>query len=127
MHPYLRLKVKSSLVENLLGIHNDHNQHLRLTKTQRKIVDRKINALARIIPYISQAKAKLLMKTSVTSQFSYCPLEQMCYNRQMNIRIRVYHEHRSSFRQLLKKVESITIREKNYSNTGNRNFLGKNR
>ena len=49
---------------------------------------RKLNALARIAPFIRLPKRRILMKAFFNSQFSYCPLIWMCHiytnNREIN-------------------------------------------
>ena len=63
-----------------------------------------------------------LMKAFITSQFSYCLLIWMLYNRTLNNRINNFHEralrltyedNQSSFKQLLEKDYSVTVHHKN--------------
>ena len=63
-----------------------------------------------------------LMKAFITSQFSYCLLIWMLYNRTLNNRINNFHEralrltykdNKSSFKQLLEKDHSVTVHQKN--------------
>ena len=71
---------------------------------------------------MSTNQAQLLMRSFVTSQFSYCPLIWMCHNRKMNTQINklyertlrlVYSDKSSSFRKLLERDNSVTIHERN--------------
>ena len=56
------------------------------------------------------------------SQFGYCPLIWMFHSRKLNTRINrihekalriVYHNSASSFQELLKKDDSVTIHKRN--------------
>ena len=42
--------------------------------------NRKINALARIAPYMNLSKKRLLMNALFTSQFNYCPFLWKCHS-----------------------------------------------
>ena len=86
-------EVKSSTVEKLLGVHIDHHLTFETNiNTLCKKAAQKLNALAGMIPCISQAITKLLLKTFVTPQFSYCPFAWMFHGRQLNNRINSIHE-----------------------------------
>ena len=52
-----------------------------------KKANQKLHALARISNYMSSPKLKILMKSFVISQFSYCPLVWMFCSKKMNNRI----------------------------------------
>ena len=63
------------------------------------------------------------MKAFITSQFSYCLLIWMLYNRTLNNRINNFHEralrltyedNQSPFKQLLEKDYSVTVHHKNW-------------
>ena len=65
---------------------------------------------------------KVLMKTFITSQFSYCPLIWMFHSRTLKDRINNIHEralrltykdNQSSFKELLEKDHSVTVHHKN--------------
>ena len=49
-----------------------------------KKASQKLNALARIAPYMNIQKRRTIMKSFVTSQFSYCPLIWMFHSRRLN-------------------------------------------
>ena len=51
------------------------------------IVNQKLNALHRIANHVSRDKLKMLSKTFIESQFSYCPLILMFYPRILNNKI----------------------------------------
>ena len=83
---------------------------------------RKISALARVAPFMSFGKTKLLMNAFFTSQFSYCPLIWMCHSRGNNRKINMLHERclriiyndkQSSFTELLNKDSSVSIHMRN--------------
>ena len=82
----------------------------------------KLNALARISPYLNENKRILLMKTFITSLFNYCPITWMYCQRKSNklvnkiheraLRI-AYNDNLSNFQSLLNKDNSITIHHRN--------------
>ena len=115
--------INNSLCEKLLGVTIDSklsfNAHLDKIITKAR---QKVHVLARIAPYMSIPKRKLIMNSFFTSQFNYCPLVWMCNSRSMNSRINrlhetclriIYSDKSSSFEELLQKDESVTIHEKN--------------
>ena len=123
---YLQLSFKSlcenSLCEKLLSVTIDSklsfNAHLDkiLTKARQKV-----QVLARIAPYMSIPKRKLIMNSFFTSQFNYCPLVWMCHSRSMNSKTSrlnetclhiIYNDKSSSFEELLEKDKSVTIHVK---------------
>ena len=69
------IQITSSTAETLLGITIDSElnfeNHLSTISNQ---VSRQINALGRIVNYISPKKGCIVMKTVIESQFNYCPL-----------------------------------------------------
>ena len=94
------------------------NNHLQ--KILKK-ANQKVHVLARITPYISIPKRKLLMNSFFISQY-YCPFLWMCHiclvNNKINqlhekcLRI-VYSDKTSSFEELLDKDWSVTIHKRN--------------
>ena len=116
-------EILNSESEKLLGVTIDNklnfNNHLQkiLKKTNQKV-----HVLARITPYMSIPKRKLLMNSFFVSQFNYCPLVWMCHSRLMNNKINrlhekclriVYSDKTSSFEELLEKDGSVTIHTRN--------------
>ena len=82
----------------------------------------KLNALARVAPYMNIQKRRIIMKSFVTSQFGYCPLIWMFHSRRLNNKINSIHEralrityqdHISTFQELLNKDNSISIHHRN--------------
>ena len=116
-------KIVNSESEKLLGITFDSNLsfNLHLEETCKR-ASQKLNALARVSPYISVEKRKILFNAFFLSQFNYCPLVWMCHNRSYNNRINrlherclrtIYNDKQSSFEQLLDKDGSVSIHHKN--------------
>ena len=77
----------------LLGITTDSNltfeNHIN---NNCKIASQKLNALARVPPYMNMQKRITIMKTFVTSQFWCCPLIWMFDSRRLNNKINSIHE-----------------------------------
>ena len=82
----------------------------------------KLNALARITPYINIEKQRTIMKSFVTSQFSYCLLIWMFHSTRLNNKINsireralriTYQDNMSTFQELLNKDNSISIHHRN--------------
>ena len=85
-----------------------------------KKASQKLNALARIAPYMNTQKRRAIMKSFVTSQFSYCPLIWMFHSRRLNNKINSIHEralrityqyHTSTFQELPNKDNSVSIHQ----------------
>ena len=75
--------------------------------------------LVKIMPFL---KRKILLKTFIESQFSYCPLIWMFHNRKLNRKINhiqeralrlVYDDYTSSFKDLLQKDGSVSVHHQN--------------
>ena len=107
----------------LLGIAIDNqlkcDNHI---KNMSKEAGKKINALARIAPYLNENKWKLLMKTFVLTFFNYCLLVWMYCSRKNNKLINTIHERAlriayndfsSNFEQLLLKDNTVTNHTRN--------------
>ena len=116
-------EIKNSEYEKLLGIKVDtklnFNEHLNdiISKASRKV-----NALSRVVPYMSRSKKKILMNSFFNSQFSYCPLIWMFHSRITNNKINRLHERcmrliygdkTSSFEELLEQDKSVSIHTRN--------------
>ena len=63
----------------------------------------KINALARIAPFMNVSKKGIIMKSFTESQLGYCPLICMFHSRGLHERaLRItYNDRSSSYRELL--------------------------
>ena len=121
-------KIESNYIESekeqvLLSITIDSNltfgNHLN---NICKKVSQKLNALARVAPYMNMQKRRIIMKSFVTFQFGYCPLIWMFYSRRLNNRINSIHEraqgltyqdHIFTFQELLNKENSVSIHHRN--------------
>ena len=87
------LPIDFSKTEVLLGITIDHelkfDDHLnRLCKK----ASLKLNALARIAPFMNVSKKRIIMKSLIESQFGYCLLIWMFHSRGLNNKINRIHE-----------------------------------
>ena len=115
--------IDSSESVKLLGITIDRkldfNEHV--SKICKK-VSSKLHALARVANLMSQEKLRLLMKSFIESQFSYCPLVWMFHSRTLNNRINrlhkralrlVYKDSNLTFDELLRKDNSFSIHHRN--------------
>ena len=78
----------------------------------------KLNALARITPFMNIQKRRTIINSFVTSQFCYCPLIWMFYNRRLSTNINSIHEralkityqdNTSTFQELINKDNSVSI------------------
>ena len=76
-----------------------------------------VNALSRVMPYMSLSKKKKLLSSFFNSQFNYCPLIWMLHSRFINNKINCLHEmclrllygdQSSSFEKLLEQNKSVT-------------------
>ena len=116
-------KIWENCKQNLLGIIIDRNLKFdEYILTQCKKAGRKIKALARVCAYLSLERRRTLMKACIESQFAYCPLIWMFCQRSSNTRINhlyeralriVYNDNESTFEDLLKKDNSVSIHHKN--------------
>ena len=122
--------------EKLLGLIIDKklnfNKHLEILC---KKASAKVTALARMVKIIPLEKKRLLMKAFIESQFSYCPLIWMFCSRKMNAKINyiqerslrlVYDDYTSSFHDLLRKDESVSIHHRNIQRVAIEMFKVKN-
>ena len=79
--------------EKLLGVNLDKN----LTFNEHvsalcKKAGNKVTALSRLVKFMLLQKRRILLKTFIESQFSYCPLIWMFCSRKLNRRINHIHE-----------------------------------
>ena len=115
VNEYLWIKVNDELIwqsaeEKLLGVTIDKNLNFNshLANLCKK-VGQKVTALARIVNLLPFHKRRIILKTFIESQFSYCPLVWMFCSREMNMKINhihesalrlVYFDYKSSFEEL---------------------------
>ena len=109
------VKLLGVIIDNKL----DFKEHI--SKLCKK-VSSKLHALARISNYMCQDKLRVLMKSFIESQFSYCPLVWMFHSRTLNNRINklherglrlVYKDSQHTFEELLHKDQSFSIHHRN--------------
>ena len=95
----------------------------------------KVTALARLVKIVPFEKKRLLMKSFIESQFSYCPLLWMFCSRKMNRKINhiherglrmVYEDYTSSFKELLVKDNSVCVHHRNVQKVAIEMFKVKN-
>ena len=119
------LLINNSLSEKQLGITFDcklkFNKHI---KNICQKASQKLNAPARLVPYMGSTKKRILMN-AMQSQFNYYPLVWMCRNRSLNTKIKwlherclrlVYNDKISNFNELLIKDDPVPIHTKIYKN-----------
>ena len=104
-------KIKNSDCENVkFDCKLRFDQHI--TDLCRR-ASRKIQALARVMPFTNLPKRRLLMNSFFKTQFNYCPLIWMCHSRENDRKINRLHESclrticndkQSSFNELLEKM-----------------------
>ena len=115
--------IKSSTNEKLLGVNIDskltfdsHVSHLCNKANQ------KLRALARITPYMTLEKKKLVMNSFFNAQFNYSPLIWMLHSRKNSNKIKYLHERclrliysdkKPSHENLLENDNSVSIHHKN--------------
>ena len=116
-------EIKSSSTEKLLGVTIDcklnfdsHVKHL-CNKANKKL-----RALARVTPYITLEKKKIIMNSFFNAQFNHCPLIWMLHSRKNNNKIKhlderclrlIYSDKKSSYEKLLEKDGSVSIHHRN--------------
>ena len=102
--------IESEKEQVLLGITIDSNltfeNHINICKR----ASQKLNALARVAPYVNMQKRRVIMKSFVTSEFGYCLLIWMFHSTRLNNKINsfqeralriTYQDHISAFQELL--------------------------
>ena len=115
--------IQESSKAKLLGLNlcNDLSMDEHVKSISKK-ASKKLQALARIAPFLDEQKRKLLMNSFITSQFNYCPIIWMfCQRRSNNIINKIheralriaYRDYTSDFESLLIKDDSITIHQRN--------------
>ena len=114
---------KNSASEKLLSVNIDtklnfdcHVNHL-CNKANKKL-----RAFARVTPYMTLEKKKIVVNSFFNAQFNYCPLIWMLHRRKNNNKIKhlherclrlIYSDKKSSYENLLQKDNSISIYHKN--------------
>ena len=87
-----------------------------------KKANQKLHALLRVSKFMNYEKRRVIMKSFITLQFSYCPLAWMFHSRGTNDLINkihdralrcVYNDSTSTFEELLIKDNSVSIHHRN--------------
>ena len=114
--------VTEPVEEKLLGLTLDKNLNLKSHVNEIcKEAGQKLHALARIASYMNVEKLRTMMNTFAMSQFSYCSLIWMFHDRSVNKKISkiqeralriAYKDGCSSFQDLLRKAESVSIHQR---------------
>ena len=109
--------------QKILGVYFDNKLNFEYHVGKLcKQASQKLHVLARVSAFMSCRQKKIIMNAFITSQFGYCPLIWMCYNRNIHKQIDriheralriVYTDNNSSFEDLLKKSGSVTIHHRN--------------
>ena len=122
------IKIGNILVENskhekLLGINIDNKLNFDMhVASLCKNASRKMHVLARITPFMSIPKKRMLLNAFFKSQFNYCPLVWMFHSRAINNKINklherclriIYNDKHSSFHELLTKDRSVSVHTRN--------------
>ena len=128
--------IKNTKSQKLLGVTID--KKLTFEEHVSKLCEkasRKINALARVFPFMTLGQRRTLMNAYFISQFNYCSLVWMNHSRSLNNRINNLHEralrlvHKdfsSTFPELLEKDNSVSIHQRNLQNLALEMFKVKN-
>ena len=81
--------------------------------------DRKLNALARLTPYMELGKRSMLMNAFFNSQFNYCHVIWMCHSHALKNKINtlperclciIYNDKTSAFKELLEKNKQLQLK-----------------
>ena len=108
-------KVVSSKVDNKLTFDKQINNLCAK-------VNQKLNALCRVSSFISANKKRLVIKASISSQFSCCPFIWINHSRTLNNKINriherslrvVYSDKKATFKKLLDKDKDVGIHTRN--------------
>ena len=117
------MHINNSLSKKLLGITFDCK--LKFNKHIEDICQKasqKLNALARLAPYMGTNKKRILINAFFKLQFNYCPFVLMCCKRSLNTKINrlheqclriIYNDKKSNFNELLVKDVSVSIHHQN--------------
>ena len=115
--------IKNNCLEKLLGVKiaSDLNFEEHINSICKK-ASAKLNALAKIPPYVDEEKRRLIMNALFVSKFNYCPLTWMLHSRKLNKKINrlherclriIYNDSSSTFERLLTKDNFVSIHDRN--------------
>jgi hypothetical protein len=128
---YLWVKVGDEMIwesnsEKLLGVTIDKNLNFNthLANVCKK-ANQKVSALARVARILPFYKRRIILKSFIESQFSYCPLVWMFCSRKMNRKMNyiheralrlVYNDYSSTFDELLREDKTVSFHHRNIHN-----------
>ena len=102
-----------------------------------KRAGKRLHALTRDFQYMDISQCKLIANTFIMSQSSYCPLIWMFHSRAMEHKKNKIHErtlrlihpnqHQLSFKQLLEKNKTVSIRQRNLQTLTTEFYKAKNK
>ena len=133
---YRATLIWESSKEKLLGVTIDKNLNFNehvLTLCRK--AGRKVTALSRLVKFMPFFKRRILLKTFIESQFSYCPLIWMFHSRKLNHKINhiheralrlVYNDYTSTFENLLLIDGSVSIHHRNIQKVATEMYKAKN-
>ena len=117
------VKIKKSQYEKLLGVTIDTKLSFKVHLQQIcGKANTKLNALARIVPFMNLERKKILMNAFFNAQLNYCPLTWMFHSRKLNNKIKrthekclriVYNDNTPSYEELLEIDNSISGHHRN--------------
>ena len=117
------VQIKKSQYEKLLGVTIDTKLSFKAHIQQiYGKANTKLNALARIVPFMNLERKKILMNAFFNAQLNYCPLTWMFHSRKLNNKIKrthekclriVYNDNTSSYEELLEIDNSISGHHRN--------------
>ena len=109
--------------EKLLGVNIDKDLKFNVHVSNICMkANRKLTALGRISKLIPLNKRRVLFKAFIDSQFAYCSLAWIFHDRGLNHKVNrlheralrlVYKDDQSTFEELLKKDNTVTIHHRN--------------
>ena len=115
--------IKNSQNEKLLGVFFDEKATFGYHIENMCIkASKKLQALARVAPYMDLSKRKYLMVAFFNSQFSYCPLVWRCHSPALNNKIKRLHEcclrlihnnRQLTIKELPEKDDSVSVHIRN--------------
>ena len=115
--------IHNSQSKKLLGVtFHDKLKFDKHINTICQKANRKLNALARITPYVELTKRRILINAFFDSQFNYCPFIWMFHSRNLNNKINrlherclrvIYNDKTSVFEQLLENDNFVSIHHRN--------------
>ena len=118
-----KAKIWESKTQKLLGVEIERTLNFdEHVKSLCKKAGRKLSVLSRLSSYMTVKQKRILMKSFFESQFGYCPLVWMFYNRGINNKINhlheralriIYKDNTSTFQELLEKDNSFSVHHRN--------------